>query len=59
VPHKAKWEGKKLRLSQKTCQINTNIFQLSGERLEDLRMKGILLFSTFLFPGSSHTKFHE
>ena len=29
---------KKLRLSQKTCQINVNIFQLSGERLEDLRV---------------------
>jgi len=42
------WEGFNNASSQKTCQIKTIIFQLSGERLEDLRMKGILLFSPLL-----------
>jgi hypothetical protein len=39
------WEGFTDALSQKTCQANSTIFQLSGERLEDIRMKGILIFS--------------
>jgi hypothetical protein len=34
----ANGKEKKLGLSQKTCQIMTTIFQLSGERLEDLRV---------------------
>jgi len=40
VNHCCKNNGKvfSTKLSQKTCQINVNIFQLSGERLEDLRV---------------------